>query len=233
MAAQACNCCAGEPVCVDVAVHNPLATALDVVSLRLDAVFSPAAAGADADAAALASASGSPVGTASAAAAALFDGALETEEQSLQLQPGERVTVRLRATPPARGELRLRGVAWALAGGLVPGTATFDIAAPRRRRAGAGSAWERDVPPPSRLLFRVGPPAPRLAASIDGLPDAAPEGALLRLTLRLTNAGVAPLHRLRLATSSPLLMPAPGRDGAAACADAAALERQRPWPPTR
>ncbi len=226
LAEQACNCCAGESVCVDVAVHNPLATALDVTGLRLEATFSPAAAGADADAAALAHASGSPNGSASAAAAALFDGALETEEQSLQLQPGERVTVRLRATPPARGELRLRGVAWALAGGLVPGCATFDVAAPRRRRTGPSAPWERDVPPPSRLLFRVGPPAPRLAATLEGLPDAAPQGSILRLTLRLTNVGVAPLHRLRLATSSPLLLPAPGIDDA----DAAESERQRPWP---
>jgi hypothetical protein len=202
-AAQACACCAGEAVCVDVAMSNPLTVPLDIAALRLEATFTHADAAAAAPSEAAAAEAEANGGSAAAAAAA------QLEEQSLSLQPGERVVVRLRVTPPGPGELLVTGVTWRLGtGGAVPGRAPFDVAAPRRRRASvaAGGGWQRDVPPASRLLFRVGPPAPRLAASLEGLPEAVPAGALVRATLRLSNDGVAPLSRLRLAASTPLLL---------------------------
>jgi len=189
-------CVAGEEVWLELQLHNPLAVGLAVRALRLEAVWE---------------------GEAEAGAAGE---ALPGPSAALSLQPGERTTCRLLLVPPRPGTLRITSAAWrvacagqehgdaaaAAAQAWLPGRCALDVAAPRRRRS-PGGAWLRDVPLSSRLLFRVAPRQPRLTCRVEGLPGWAPQGAVLRLLLRLTNAGDVPLARLRLAHSHAGLVP--------------------------
>jgi len=151
--------------------------------------------------------------------AAEAEGGCECEEREMTLAPGERASVALRCTPRAPGALRLTGLAWELVapgGGAVAAAQRLQLPAPLRRRV--AGAWLPDAPPSRRLQLRVGPPAPRLEGSLEGLPARAAAGQLLRLALCLRNVGAAPLHRLRLACSFPGLRlgRAPLRAGEAA-----------------
>ena len=190
-------CLAGEQVTVHVKLVNPLATPITVDALCLEATFWEGdAAGSD------------------AAFTASNGRLLACAAHAFTLEPCERREVALCCTPPAPGRLNVTAATWRL---LVPGLgdsngtgvpcrATFAVAAPLRRRGPAGT-WLPDVPLGSRLLFRVGPPMPRLRGELAGIPDAVPQGALMRCVLRLSNDGASPLGRLRLAASHACVVP--------------------------
>jgi hypothetical protein len=188
--AQWASCVAGEAVAIHVRLVNPLASTITVGQLRLEAVFWGATEGEQAAGA-----------------------ALECPSQTCTLGPGEHREVVLLATPPSPGRMHVTACAWHL---LVPGLgdsngvgapcrSAFAVAAPRRRRS--QGAWLPDVPPTSRLQFRVGPPMPKLSAALEGVPESTLEGAVLRCGLLLRNVGPTHLGRLRLAVSHPCLIP--------------------------
>ena len=188
--AQWASCVAGEAVAVHVRLVNPLASTITVGQLRLEAVFWDAAVGEQAQGA-----------------------ALECPSQTCTLGPGEQKEAVLLVTPPSPGRMHVTACVWHL---LVPGLgdsngtgapcrSAFAVAAPLRRRS--QGAWLPDVPPTSRLQFRVGSPMPKLSAALEGVPESTLEGAVLRCCLSLTNVGPTHLGRLRLAVSHPCLIP--------------------------
>ena len=188
--AQWASCVAGEAVAVHVRLVNPLASPITVGQLRLQASFWDAAGGEQAPGA-----------------------ALECPSQTCTLAAGEHREVVLLVTPPSPGRMHVTACAWHL---LVPGLgdsngsgapclSRFAVAAPLRRRS--QGAWLPDVPPTSRLQFRVGPPMPKLSAALEGVPEVTLEGAVLRCCLCLRNVGPTHLGRLRLAVSHPCLIP--------------------------
>ena len=176
------TCVAGEAVEVDIEVSNPLQVPLEVTRLRLVCGHTP------------------PSGEGASAAA--FDAV----EAAVNLQPGERRTLRLSVVPHCEGTLQIQAVEWTLCG-VASGRKAFPVrAAPEE-----GQILRRVPPPPPphrRLDFRVVAVAPRLEARLEGLPATVLHGQLQRCTLRLVNVGPAhaALHHLKLNCSDGALL---------------------------
>lgn len=188
-------CCMGEDVGVDIELRNPLKIELNVTKLRLSCTFQASAKSDSAiqeeeaqeqDGGALHQhGSGNPV---------------QLREERISLHPGERAVVHLRLRPLRAGVVHVTGVSWEL-NGIIKGHKLF-AAEQGNDCAERAMPQEPEKRSSSGIALKVLPPMPRLELLLEGFPQMARVGELVKCSMKLKNSGAMTLHALKAAIDS-------------------------------
>mmetsp|Transcript_3681 Transcript_3681/g.13240 ORF Transcript_3681/g.13240 Transcript_3681/m.13240 type:complete len:1302 (-) Transcript_3681:1632-5537(-) len=191
--AEACNdCVAGEDLRVSVELSNPLGIPVDVSHIRLRCDFKPAEGALERCKQEMTE---NPL-----MYGMILDG-VEYFEESLILQPEERVTLRLAVKPRCQGLLRIVGLDWTLQG-IAKSHKQFP-ATQLGARKGKRNRRPVGFDPSKCLLFRVSKPMPYLQSSVHPLPMRFTKGQVHRARCALKNAGNAPLNNIKFCCGTP------------------------------
>ncbi|QDZ18133.1 trafficking protein particle complex III protein Trs85 [Chloropicon primus] len=176
-------CGAQEEIGVDVEFANVLQVTIKVQDVHLDCFYSPD------DISSFRSCT---------------DEEVEVKHEKFTLLPQEKTLIRLKVSVKKPGMLKINGVRWLLCG-IAYGAQEFDIMGPKRKKVGEGEP-QRDHPPHRRLMFQVLPTIPRIEATFTGFPENMYAGEICKCSLTIHNVGAAPLHALRIVSTSNSLI---------------------------
>ena len=203
------SCIAGEEVGVDVEFTNTFRVPIEVGQVSLACRFQ-GDGGVDEDSAqyaqelpAAAEPAGTDLLTGAGADSVLRLPWANVHRESVSLKPGEKTKLRLKLHPLTEGTLRIHGVNFCLAGSVY-GYVAFNIRGAKVRKPKPNGPL-REYPPEQRLLFKVLPPMPRMAAALVGLPSIMYANEVVKCAIKVRNVGQAPSDGLRIGSTNGVL----------------------------